>query len=74
MNDVAPQGAGLEEVLCPLRQLGPRRPCGRGTPAAPATRTPAAMTLEGLNLEFREVHALPAAKEAAAQPQLVPVR
>jgi len=29
------------------------------------------MTLKGLNLEFRDIHALLAAKEAAAQPQLV---
>lgn len=71
MNDVAPQGAGLEEVLRSISQLATTSSV-RGILAAPATSTPAAMTLEGLNLEVRESHALPAAKEkeAATRPPL----
>ena len=42
----------------------------RGILAAPGTDAPAAMTLERLGLEFQEIQALPAAREAAAQPGL----
>lgn len=42
----------------------------RGILAAPGISQPAAMTLERLGLEFKEIHALPSAKEAAAQPLL----
>ena len=42
----------------------------RGILAAPGISAPAAMTLERLGLEFREISAFPTAKEAAAQPLL----
>ena len=42
----------------------------RGILAAPGISAPAAMTLERLGLEFKEVSAFPTAKEAAAQPLL----
>ena len=42
----------------------------RGILAAPGISGPAAMVLERLGLEFKELHALPSAVETAAQPQL----
>ena len=42
----------------------------RGILAAPGISAPAAMTLERLGLEFREISAFPTAKETAAQPLL----
>lgn len=42
----------------------------RGILAAPSVTHPAAMTLEQLKLEFKEIHALPTAQEQAAQGQL----
>ena len=42
----------------------------RGILASPSISLPAAMTLEKLNLEFRELHTLPTAQEHAAQPNL----
>jgi len=41
-----------------------------GILAAPAISQPAALTLERLSLEVKEIHALPSAQEAAAQPLL----
>ena len=41
-----------------------------GILSARGISAPARVALEGLQLEFREIHALPAAQEAAAQPQL----
>jgi len=42
----------------------------RGVLAAPSISRPAALILERLSLEFKEIHALPSAQEAAAQPLL----
>jgi len=53
-----------------VREALPATAMVRGILATPAISTPAAMTLGRLSLEFKELHALPAAKEAAAQPQL----
>jgi len=60
----------LSRYVQAVRAFLPVTATVRGILAAPEISQPAAMTLEHLNLEFREIHALPAAKEAAAQPQL----
>lgn len=60
MNDVPLQDVRLEQLLHAPGHL-----------ATTAISTPAAMALEGLNLEFEEIHALPAAEGATAQPLMV---
>jgi len=53
-----------------VRALLPHSAVVRGVLAAPSISRPAALTLERLSLEFKEIHALPSAQEAAAQPEL----
>ena len=60
----------LSRYVDAVRAFLPPTAVVRGILAAPAISQPAALTLERLTLEFREVHALPSAKETAAQPQL----
>jgi RecB family endonuclease NucS len=60
----------LSRYVDAVRAFLPATEVVRGILAAPAISQPAAMTLERLNLEFKEIHALPRAQEAAAQPLL----
>ena len=60
----------LTRYVDAVRAFLPEGAVVRGILAAPGISAPAALTLERLGLEFREIHALPTAKEAAAQPQL----
>ena len=60
----------LSRYVQAVRAFLPAQAVVRGILAAPGISTPAARTLENLGLEFKEIHALPAAQEAAAQPQL----
>jgi len=60
----------LSRYVDAVRAFLPPAAIVRGILAAPAISQPAALTLERLALEFKEIHALPTAKEAAAQPLL----
>ncbi len=60
----------LSRYVDAVRAFLPAGAVVRGILAAPGISAPAAMILERLKLEFKEIHALPSAKEAAAQPQL----
>lgn len=60
----------LSRYVDAVREHLPKRAKVRGILAAPAISLPAAMTLERLKLEFKEIHALPTAQEQAAQPAL----
>ena len=51
-----------------VREQLPKRVKVRGILAAPGISLSAAMTLERLQLEFKEIHALPTSQEQAAQP------
>ncbi|ULH18053.1 endonuclease NucS (plasmid) [Deinococcus sp. KNUC1210] len=57
----------LSRYVDAVRAKLPKRAKVRGILAAPSITTPAALTLEGLKLEFKEIHALPSAQETAAQ-------
>jgi len=60
----------LSRYVDAVRAFLPPAAVVRGVLAAPSISRPAALTLERLRLEFKEIHALPSAQEAAAQPQL----
>ena len=61
----------LSRYVQAVRTFLPAQAVVRGILAAPGISTPAARTLEGLGLEFREISAFfPTAKVAAAQPLL----
>lgn len=60
----------LSRYVNAVRAFLPPSAVVRGVLAAPSISRPAALTLERLSLEFREIHALPSAQETAAQPQL----
>ena len=60
----------LSRYVDAVRALLPGMATVRGVLAAPSVSRPAALTLERLGLEFKEIHALPSAQEAAAQPTL----
>jgi len=60
----------LSRYVDAVRAFVPGTATVRGVLAAPSISRPAALTLERLSLEFKEIHALPSAQEAAAQPQL----
>jgi RecB family endonuclease NucS len=60
----------LSRYVDAVRAQLPKKAKVRGILAAPSISLPAAMTLERLKLEFKEIHALPTAQEQAAQPAL----
>ncbi|MGY2896655.1 endonuclease NucS [Deinococcus sp. UYEF24] len=60
----------LSRYVDAVRARLPKKAKVRGILAAPGITLPAAMTLEKLKLEFKEIHALPTAQEQAAQPSL----
>ena len=60
----------LSRYVQAVRAFLPTTAVVRGILAAPGISAPAARILEGLGLEFKEIHALPSAQETAAQPGL----
>jgi len=60
----------LSRYVDAVRAFLPPAAVVRGVLAAPSISRPAALTLERLSLEFKEIHALPSAQEAVTQPQL----